>query len=68
MTTFALMHDHWVTKLAALRLFLRGNRGAARTAWRWMANRPNAQDLEQARRDIARPHVAAAIARLRTAQ
>lgn len=59
---------HVVTKAQAVVAFLRGDRGVARILWRWMANRPNAADMEQACRDLARPSVQADLAKLRGEQ
>jgi hypothetical protein len=60
------LYWHLVTKAQAVWLFVTGRRGVARVLWRWMANRPNAADLEQAKRDLARPAVQAELSRLRS--
>ena len=58
------LYWHVVTKAQAILAWLRGERGVARVLWRWMANRPTAADLEQAKRDVQRPHAQAELARL----
>lgn len=44
---------HVQLKLNAIILWLRGERGAARVLWRWMANLPTKADLVKARADLA---------------
>lgn len=60
------LYWHVVTKARAVVAWLRGDRGVARILWRWMANRPTAADLEQAKRDLSRPAVQAELSRLRS--
>lgn len=61
------LYWHVATKAQAVIAWLRGDRGAARVLWRWMANRPTPADIEQAKRDLSRPAVQAELARLRSA-
>jgi hypothetical protein len=58
------LRGHVVTKWLALRLWLAGRKGAARVAWRWMANRPSPADLVTARATLARPATACEVDRL----
>lgn len=58
---------HFATKVQAIACWLRGDRGAARVLWRWMANRPTPADMEKALRDLARPETRAELLRLRAA-
>lgn len=55
---------HVLTKADAVRLWLRGDRKAARVAWRWMANMPTTADILKARTDLQRPHVRASLRKL----
>lgn len=55
---------HVVTKAQAVWCFLRGDRRMARQLWRWMANLPTPADIEQAKRDLARPSVQEDLRRL----